>query len=128
MIGMDVTFRVRTADRADLAAMLIEVFGGENLNTDERNVGRRPVRYGVPTAVAVDGKPAIAAWLYVTGDDKAEVADVLGVGEGTVTEYLSRFRRRGDGIPDDVDILAVGDHMPEIPPQYDPVPDGGVDQ
>jgi len=54
----------------------------------------------------------------------------MGVGKATVSEYLSRFRRRGVGIPDGIDCPEVGDVVSEVPPRFDPgsqqiVADGG---
>lgn len=50
----------------------------------------------IPTKVATDGKPAIAAWLYLCGGLQAgscaHVADRLDVTKETVRRYLSRVR------------------------------------
>ena len=51
----------------------------------------------VPTSVALDGSPAIAAYLYSAQErPKSEVAEIMGVTENTVVKYLRRFdpRRR----------------------------------
>ena len=55
----------------------------------------------VPTNVATDGKPAIAAWLYLQGGygspgSRRQVADRLGVSEHTVSKYLTSVRERAD--------------------------------
>ena len=118
-LGIGVRFTTDDPDRAGLAATFVEEFDADQLTTDER-MSTRLVRYGVPAAVAVDGRPAIAAWLYVRGDSREEIADVMDVGERTVGEYLSRFRRRGSGLPDDIDAPDVGAIVPEIPPAFDP--------
>jgi hypothetical protein len=48
----------------------------------------------VPVDVALEGKPAVAAWLYAVGHDSDAVADRLGVSRKTVWDYMSRVRRR----------------------------------
>ena len=51
----------------------------------------------VPTAVAVEGKPAVAAYLYQKFQENTEgsvyerVADRMGVSTATARNYLSRF-------------------------------------
>lgn len=127
VIGLDAMFNVDDPDRADIAAVLLEEFGGDDLTTDDRHMRRRPVRNGVPVAVAVDGKPAVAAWIYVRGRARDEIAQLMDIGERTVREYLSRFRRRGDRIPDGLEVPDA-----EVPPEFDPdherqqiVADGG---
>lgn len=114
-----VQFKALSVKQADLAAVLCELFDGDELATNERYSSRTPIRHGIPVAVAVDGKPAIAAWLRIQGESEDEIADAMGVGRGTVLEYLSRLRRRGVGIPDDVDAPAVGTIMPTLPPGMD---------
>ena len=113
-----------SVEQADLAAVFCELFDGDDLTTTEEYAQHRPVRYGVPTAVAVDGKPAVAAWLRVRGEDREEIAETMGVGARTVREYLHRFRRRGVGIPDEVDAPEPGEIMPSIPPAMDYSGDG----
>jgi hypothetical protein len=120
VIGLDAMFSVDDPDRAAIAAVLLEEFDGDYLTTDERHRRRQPVRNGVPVAVAVDGKPAVAAWLYVRGRNRDEIAQLMDVGEPTVHEYLSRFRRQGDGIPDGLDVPDVGEVMAEVPSKFDP--------
>lgn len=115
--GHDISFSAESLEQADLAAVFVEEFDGDDLT--RHGTSSRPLRKGVPVAVATDGKPAIAAWLHVRGYDREEIAELLSVGDRTVTEYLSRFRSRGNGIPDDVDAPEVGSLMPEIPPSMD---------
>jgi hypothetical protein len=116
-------------DRASVAAIFLEEFDADQLTTDTEN-STRPIHHGVPVAVAVDGKPAVAAWRYTRGTTRDQLAEQMGVGKATVSEYLSRFRQRGVGIPDDVDCPEVGDVVPEVPPHLNPgsqqiVADGG---
>jgi len=116
-------------DRAAVAAVFLELFDPEALKPDT-GTSNRAIKHGVPVAVAVDGRPAVAAWLYVRGFDREQLAEQMDVGMATVDEYLSRFRRRGIGIPDSIDCPAVGDVVPEVPPQLNPgsqqiVSDGG---
>lgn len=117
--GEHVFFKGLNAERGDLAAIFIEQFDTKRLATREKYARRTPVRKGVPAVVAADGKPAVAAWLLVAGRDRDDLAGLLGVGDRTVTEYLSRFRRRGDGIPDGIDPPPVGSILPELPPEMD---------
>jgi hypothetical protein len=120
VLGHDVQFRATDQDRADLAAILVEEFDGDDLTTDERYVNRRPIRHGVPAVVAIDGKPAVAAWLYVQGETREEISQRMAIGESTVVEYLSRFRRRGTGIPAALDVPNVGEIVETVPSTFDP--------
>ncbi len=106
-----------SVEQADLAAVIVEEFDGDALTRNGNS--RFPLRKGVPVTVATDGKPAIAAWLRVRGHTRDEIAELLSVGGRTVTEYLSRFRSRGTGIPAGVDAPAVGSLMPELPSSMD---------
>ena len=132
VVGQKIRFTLSDADRAGLAAVLIETFDEDELTVDGEYMRRSPVRTGVPVCVAVDGKPAVAAWLYVRGEDREAIAKRMGVGERTLSEYLSRFRRRGVGIPDDVEPPEIGERMETVPSRFDPgtsrqqiVADGG---
>ena len=50
----------------------------------------------IPTNIAADGKPAMAAWLYLNGGtnagNRSAVADALDISEHTVSRYLSSVR------------------------------------
>lgn len=129
VVGRKVKFTTPDVDRAGLAALLLEEFDEGSLTGPER---RTPLRTGIPVSVAVDGKPAVAAWLYVRGETRETIADRMGVGNRTVSEYLSRFRTRGVGVPDDIEPPAVGETMGTVPSRFDPgaslqqiVADGG---
>lgn len=74
--------------RAYLAAACIERFGADL----KRSGSAHTISQGVPIAVAADGKPAIATWLFARGWDVEEIADELDVGEPTVSRYFSRIR------------------------------------
>ena len=50
-------------------------------------------RVGVPAAIAVEGTAAMAAYLATHGFWNDEIADALGVGNRTVSQYLSDFRK-----------------------------------
>ncbi len=115
--GRGIIFHADSLEQADLAAVFAEEFDGDDLT--RHGTSSRPLRKGVPVAVATDGKPAIAAWLRVRGYSREEIAELLSVGDRTITEYLSRFRSRGVGIPDDVDAPEVGSLMPELPRSMD---------
>ena len=120
VLGDDISFHAQDVDRANVAAILVEEYDPDDLTMDDEKRSSHPLKYGVPTAVAVDGKPAIAAWLYVRGSDQEEIAESMDVSKRTVVEYLSRFRSRGTGIPDDVDVPRVGEIVPEIPSELKP--------
>lgn len=47
----------------------------------------------VPAVVAGEGKPATAAMLAAHGFSNSEIADALGVGARTISQYLSDFRK-----------------------------------
>jgi len=115
--GEQVLFHVDSVKRADLAAVFVEEFDGDELAEDARYNSRTPIRQGVPVAVAVDGTPAVGAWLYVRGEPRDEIRNELGVGKRTLTEYLSRFRRRGTALKDKQVAPAVGEIVPELPPE-----------
>lgn len=107
--------------RADMAVVLVRTFDPDSLTEDGKYRQQTAIRHGVPVSVAVDGKPAIAAWLYVVREmDHGEIAEVMGVGRRTVTEYLYRFRQRAPGLPGDVDVPPVGSILPEIPENLRP--------
>ena len=113
--GDGIEFNGLDVPQAHLAAMIVERFDGDDLQMRSRFSTVRPVADGVPAVVAVDGKPAIAAWLFVDGTTRGEIAQLMGVSRDTVTEYLSRFRRRGDGLPDGLDLPAIDEPFPEVP-------------
>ncbi|WP_324662428.1 hypothetical protein [Haloarcula sediminis] len=121
--------RFEDRDRASIAAIFLEHFDTDELTRNVEN-STRAIHHGVPVAVAVDGKPAVAAWRYTRGADREELANQMGVGKATVSEYLSRFRRRGVGIPDGLDCPEVGEIVSEVPEHLNPgsqqiVADGG---
>lgn len=134
--GDDIEFQGLDARRADLAAIFVEAFDGADLRMDQYQYSTvRPVGDGIPAVVAVDGRPAIAAWCLVRGDDRDEIADLMDVDRRTITDYLSRFRRRGTGLPDVSDLPSVGDHVQEVPAKFlhpagrqRAVTDGGIEE
>jgi hypothetical protein len=50
-------------------------------------------RVRVPVSVAADGKAVIAAYLASHDFPNSEIADALGVGSRTVSQYLSDFKK-----------------------------------
>lgn len=49
-------------------------------------------REAVPVEVAVEGKPAVAAYLYgIYQYDRSEIAKIMDVDQSTVGKYLRRF-------------------------------------
>lgn len=116
--GAGVRFRGLDVEQANLAAVLVELFDGDDLATNERYTSSMPIRYGVPVVVATDGKPAVAAWLRVRGRSRDEIAETMDVNRRTIREYLSRLRTRGDGI--DVEAApAVGEIVETLPASMD---------
>lgn len=64
---------------------------GDVTETDERTL--------VPVEVAVDGKPALAMYLYaVLGWSREEISEEMGVKDESVRKYLQRFRPRRKGV------------------------------
>ncbi|MFC6770304.1 hypothetical protein ACFQDD_01980 [Halorubrum pallidum] len=119
-----VSFAQTTPERADIAAIIAEVFDPDDLTIDDEYSQQEPIKQGVPTVVAVDGESAIAAWLFRWGASPEQIAHEMGVSKPTVDDYLTQFRRRGTGIPDEMDVPEYGDPMPEIPERFDPSPNG----
>lgn len=50
-------------------------------------------RVGIPAVIAAEGKAAMAAYLATHGFENDEIADVLGVGSRTVSQYISDFQK-----------------------------------
>ena len=50
-------------------------------------------RVGIPAAIAAEGTAAMAAYLATHEFTNDEIADVLGVGGRTVSQYISDFRK-----------------------------------
>jgi hypothetical protein len=50
-------------------------------------------RVGIPAVIAAEGTAAMAAYLATQGFENAEIADALGVGSRTVSQYISDFRK-----------------------------------
>lgn len=59
--------------------------------------GSRTRVESIPLAVALEGKPAIASYLYaVNGLGSKQVADLLDVRRRTIWDYFSRLRHAAD--------------------------------
>jgi hypothetical protein len=66
-------------------AILLETYEDIDLTLDN----------GVPTRVALDGTPAIAAYLHGAQErPQSEVADIMSVNEKTIIKYLNRINPR----------------------------------
>jgi hypothetical protein len=50
-------------------------------------------RVGIPAVIAAEGTAAMAAYLATHGFENDEIADALGVGNRTVSQYLSDFQK-----------------------------------
>ncbi len=79
-------------DRATLLALLIDRVGLIDFRHDD--VLRKSADTArIPVIVAAEGTAAIACYLAVHGLDNGEIADLLGVGDRTVSQYLSDFKK-----------------------------------
>ncbi len=80
-------------DRAALWATIHERVGIEP-PLAWRESGSDPCeRVRVPAVVAADGHAAMAAFLACYGFDNGEIANAIGVGQRTVSQYISDFRK-----------------------------------
>lgn len=50
-------------------------------------------RVGIPAVIAAEGTAAMAAYLATHGFENDEIADALGVGSRTVSQYITDFRK-----------------------------------
>jgi hypothetical protein len=50
-------------------------------------------RVGIPAVIAAEGTAAMAAYLATQRFENEEIADALGVGSRTVSQYLSDFKK-----------------------------------
>jgi hypothetical protein len=50
-------------------------------------------RVGIPAVIAAEGTASMAAYLATHGFGNDEIADALGVGNRTVSQYISDFRK-----------------------------------
>jgi len=67
---------------------------------DQKDVGDD----GVPLEVALDGRPAIAAYLYAVQEEPTrEIAGTLGMDRRTVWDYWSKIRKRAREDPNTVE-------------------------
>jgi hypothetical protein len=80
------------ADRGALLAVLTdEVSHFEFQHTDVTRDSPESAR--IPVQVAAAGKAAIACYAAIHGLTNGEIADLLGVGNRTVSQYISDFRK-----------------------------------
>jgi len=124
VLGDQVKLASTSRERADVAAVMVEVFDPNDLTIDDEYTQQTAVKYGIPTRIAVDGETAIAAWLFYAGASYEQVAHEMGVTEDTAADYISQFRQRATGIPDDMDLPEYGEPVPEVPEQFNPDPNG----
>lgn len=81
-----------STQRAELLALLRDrTDGWEFDHTDV--VSKESEHPRVPVAVAAGGKALVAAYLAVHGLDNDEIADYLGVGSRTVSQYITDFKQ-----------------------------------
>ena len=50
-------------------------------------------RVGIPAVIAAEGTAVMAAYLSTHGFENGEIADALGVGSRTVSQYISDFNK-----------------------------------
>ena len=50
-------------------------------------------KIGIPAVIAAEGTAAMAAYLTTHGSTNGDIADALGVGCRTVSQYISDFRK-----------------------------------
>lgn len=124
VLGDRVQFATTDRERADIAAIMVEEFDADDLTVDDEYTQQTPIKHGIPTAIAVDGEPAIAAWLFYRGGSYEQVAHEMGVNTETAADYISQFRQRATGTPDGMDLPEYDELVPEVPERFDPDPNG----
>lgn len=120
VLGDGISFRAGDLEQARVAAIFIEEFDPADLTINDRHRNQSPIKDGVPVTVAVDGEDAICAWLYVRGWELSEIGTAIDGSIRGVRNRLSRFRDRRTGIPEGLNVPAVGDTVPEVPAAFDP--------
>lgn len=79
-------------ERARLLALVDDAVDG-GLKVELRDVDQSdPETARIPVMVAAEGKPLIAAYLAVFGLSNPEIAELLDVGDRTVSQYISDFK------------------------------------
>jgi hypothetical protein len=79
-------------ERARLLGLVDDGVGG-GLDVELTDVNRsEPETARIPVQVAAAGKPWIAAYLAVHGLANPEIADLLDVGDRTVSQYISDIK------------------------------------
>jgi hypothetical protein len=78
---------------AQLWATIVETVDLENSLKWRPTTHDECWRVGIPAVIAAEGTAAMAAYLATQGFENAEIADALGVGNRTVSQYLSDFRK-----------------------------------
>lgn len=82
--AFDEEYRLDDARRAKLWYALYALTGGFS-KPDRRD--------DVPLAIALEGRPAVATYMYAVGGHSSDtVADTIGVVQRTVWDYLSEIR------------------------------------
>lgn len=79
-------------DRAALLAILYEKVGEFDFRFDDVST-ENPELARIPILVVAEGRAAIACYLAVYGLSNDQIADLLGVGSRTVSQYISDLKK-----------------------------------
>jgi len=80
-------------ERAELWAAIHDTIPLDDLLEWRETTTETCGRIRVPAVVAADGTAAMATFLATYGFENGEIADGLGVGARTVSQYISDFRK-----------------------------------
>lgn len=97
-------YLMRAAARAGVGGMVLKSEPAERVVDAVRRAARDDEELGTEQALAIDGDEEFAVELspqlrqvlelYASGETAARVAQLMGISEDTVTEYLKRIRRK----------------------------------
>lgn len=78
---------------AQLWAAIVDTVGLEDVLEWRPTTHDQCWRVGIPAVITAEGTAAMAAYLATQGFENGEIADALGVGSRTVSQYLSDFKK-----------------------------------
>jgi hypothetical protein len=78
---------------AQLWAVIVETVGLEKPPEWQLATHDECWQVGIPAVIAAEGAAAMAAYFATQGFENQEIADALGVGSRTVSQYISDFRK-----------------------------------